>query len=124
MRAEEMRALSDDDVTSRIAELERERFNLRFKAGTQPLEDPLRLRAVRKDLARLKTLVRERELGVVREAPAAPATKSTAKKSAAKKAATKSATKKTATKRASAKQATTTSATTKQAPARGRRSGR
>ena len=123
MRAEEMRALSDDQVTSRIAELERERFNLRFKAGTQPLEDPLRLRAVRKDLARLKTLVRERALGVVREAPAATASKSGAKKSAAKKAATKSATKKTATKRTAAKSAST-SATTKQAPARGRRSGR
>jgi large subunit ribosomal protein L29 len=68
-----MRGLSDEDVTARIAELERERFNLRFKAGTQPLEDPLRLRAVRKDLARLKTIVRERALGVVRAAPAAAA---------------------------------------------------
>jgi len=122
MRAEEMRALSDDEMTSRIAELERERFNLRFKAGTQPLEDPLRLRAVRKDLARLKTLVRERALGVVREAPAA-ATTGAAKTGAAKKgAAKKTATKKTATKRA-ATTASGSSATTKQAPARGRRSG-
>ena len=117
MRAEDMRGLSDDEVTSRIAELERERFNLRFKAGTQPLEDPLRLRAVRKDLARLKTIVRERAIGVVRAAPGETAPAKTAKTA-------KTATKKTATKRAAAKKATTTSATTKQAPARGRRSGR
>jgi large subunit ribosomal protein L29 len=73
MRADDMRGLSDDEVLSRIAELERERFNLRFKSGTQTLEDPLRLRVVRKDLARLKTIQRERALGVVRAAAATPA---------------------------------------------------
>ncbi len=62
MRADDMRGLSDDEVLSRIAELERERFNLRFKSGTQALEDPLRLRMIRKDVARLKTVLREREL--------------------------------------------------------------
>ena len=84
MRADDMRALSDDEVTSRIAELERERFNLRFKAGTQPLDDPLRLRAVRKDLARLKTIVRERALGLTRPAPAAAAPPTTKKKAPAR----------------------------------------
>ncbi|HEU4629001.1 MAG TPA: 50S ribosomal protein L29 [Gemmatimonadaceae bacterium] len=77
MRADQMRGLSDEELTSRVAELERERFNLRFRSGTQPLEDPLRLRAIRKDLARLKTIQRERALGVVRPAKAevaAPAT--------------------------------------------------
>jgi large subunit ribosomal protein L29 len=43
-----------------VAELERERFNLRFRAGTQPLEDPLRLRVIRRELARLKTVLREK----------------------------------------------------------------
>jgi len=47
---------------ARIAELERERFNLQFRAATTPLEDPLRLRWIRKDVARLKTILREREL--------------------------------------------------------------
>ena len=62
MRADEIRELSVEEIQSRIAELERERFNLRFRAATQPLEDPLRLRWIRKDVARLKTILREREL--------------------------------------------------------------
>ena len=76
MQADDMRGMSDDELGSRVAELERERFNLRFKSGTQPLEDPLRLRAIRKDLARLKTIQRERALGVtgpVKAEVAAPA---------------------------------------------------
>jgi large subunit ribosomal protein L29 len=62
MRADEIRELSVEEIQSRIDELERERFNLRFRAASQPLEDPLRLRWVRKDIARLKTILREREL--------------------------------------------------------------
>ncbi len=62
MRADEIRELSVEEIRSRVAELERERFNLRFRAATQPLEDPLRLRWIRKDIARLKTILREREL--------------------------------------------------------------
>ena len=83
MRADDIRGLSDEDVTSRVAELERERFNLRFKSGTQTLEDPLRLRVVRKDLARLKTILRERELGVARSAPAQTAATKTKRKAPA-----------------------------------------
>ena len=62
MRASEIRELSVEEIQSRIDELERERFNLRFRAASQPLEDPLRLRFIRKDIARLKTILREREL--------------------------------------------------------------
>ena len=62
MRANDIRELSIEEIQSRIAELERERFNLRFRAATQPLEDPLRLRWIRKDIARLKTILRERQL--------------------------------------------------------------
>ena len=47
-----------DEIAARIAELERERFNLTFRAGTQPLDDPLRLRVIRRDIARLKTVQR------------------------------------------------------------------
>ena len=62
MRAEEIRELSADDMKARIAELEEERFRLNFRSATEPLEDPLRLRWIRKDIARLKTILREREL--------------------------------------------------------------
>ena len=62
MRADEIRELTVEEVKARIEELERERFNLRFRAATAPLDDPLRLRWIRKDIARLKTILREREL--------------------------------------------------------------
>jgi large subunit ribosomal protein L29 len=70
MKAEQIRELSADELTTRIAELERERFNLRFRSGTQPLEDPLRLRVVRRDLARLKTVQRETQRGAAKAAVA------------------------------------------------------
>ena len=59
MKPTQVRELSPEEIATRIAELERERFNLRFRGGTQPLEDPLRLRVIRKDVARLKTVLRE-----------------------------------------------------------------
>jgi large subunit ribosomal protein L29 len=60
--AKQIREMVDADIRSRIAELEEERFRLRFRGATQPLEDPLRLRVVRKDIARLNTVLRERAL--------------------------------------------------------------
>ena len=73
MKTKQVRELSADEMTARVAELERERFNLRFRGATQPLEDPLRLRVIRKDIARLKTVLRE--LGAKREGRGAkPAT--------------------------------------------------
>ena len=62
LRSDEIREMSDGDIHARIAELERERFNLKFEAATKPLENPLRLRTVRRDIARLKTILRERQL--------------------------------------------------------------
>ena len=62
MRANEIRELSVEEIQSRIGELEEERFRLNFRAATEPLDDPLRLRWIRKDIARLKTILREREL--------------------------------------------------------------
>ena len=58
MRAEEIREMSEADMRSRLAELEEERFRLRFRGATETLEDPLRLRAIRKDIARLQTVLR------------------------------------------------------------------
>lgn len=62
MRAEEIRELPEADIHARLAELEEERFRLGFRSATEPLQDPLRLRAIRKDIARLKTILRERAL--------------------------------------------------------------
>ncbi len=62
MRANDIRELSVAEIQSRIGELEEERFRLNFRSATEPLDDPLRLRWIRKDIARLKTILREREL--------------------------------------------------------------
>lgn len=61
MRAEEIRELSEDEIRGRLAELSEERFRLKFRAATEVLEDPLRFRVLRKDIARLKTVLRERQ---------------------------------------------------------------
>ena len=62
MRADEIREMGDEDIVARVHELEEEQFRLRFRSATEPLEDPLRLRVVRKDIARLKTILRERQI--------------------------------------------------------------
>lgn len=62
MKAEEIRGLAEDEIVARIAELEEERFRLRFRSATEALEEPLRLRSIRRDIARLKTVQRERKL--------------------------------------------------------------
>jgi large subunit ribosomal protein L29 len=67
MRAEEIREMSDADIRTRIGEMEEERFRLKFRSATETLEDPLRLRTIRRDIARLKTIQRERELGASAE---------------------------------------------------------
>jgi large subunit ribosomal protein L29 len=62
MSAEEIREMSDADIRARIGAMEEERFRLKFRSATETLEDPLRLRTIRRDIARLKTIQREREL--------------------------------------------------------------
>ena len=64
MLAKDIREMSEADINARIAELERERFNLRLQSGTRTLEDPLRLRVIRRDVARLKTVLREKVIGI------------------------------------------------------------
>jgi large subunit ribosomal protein L29 len=63
MLSEEIRELSAADIEARIRDLEEERFRLKFRNATEPLEDPLRLRVIRKDIARLKTVLREKSTG-------------------------------------------------------------
>jgi large subunit ribosomal protein L29 len=63
MRSDEIREMGAEDIRTRVKELEEERFRLRFRSATEPLEDPLRLRSIRKDIARLKTILREKKQG-------------------------------------------------------------
>lgn len=63
--AAELRGLSRADLNKRVTELKEELFRLRFSAATGQLESTGRLRAVRKDIARVYTVLQERELGIV-----------------------------------------------------------
>ena len=60
MKASEIRDMTAGDIAAKIAELEEERFRLTFRSGTEALENPLRLRYIRRDIARLKTVQTER----------------------------------------------------------------
>jgi len=64
MLAKDIREMSEADINARIVELERERFNLVLASGTRTLDDPLRLRVIRRDVARLKTVLREKVIGI------------------------------------------------------------
>ena len=59
-KVEDLRAKTDDQLTADMAELKREAFNLRFQAATNQLERPARIKEVRRDIARIKTLQGER----------------------------------------------------------------
>ena len=62
MKASEIRDLSLDEMRRKVAEMDQELFNLRFRHGTNQLENPRRLGEVRRGIARLKTIIRETEL--------------------------------------------------------------
>ncbi len=60
MSASEFRDLSLDQLDDRLVELKREQFNLRFQAASGQLENTARVRQVRRDIARIKTIAREK----------------------------------------------------------------
>ncbi|WP_022794476.1 50S ribosomal protein L29 [Marinococcus halotolerans] len=64
MRANELRDLTTAEIEDQTKSLKEELFNLRFQLATGQLENPARIRTVRKDIARAKTVLRERELGM------------------------------------------------------------
>jgi large subunit ribosomal protein L29 len=64
IKAHELDELNDVDLETRLREAKEELFNLRFQAATGQLESHGRLRTVKKDIARIYTVVRERELGI------------------------------------------------------------
>ena len=62
MKAEDIRELTDEEIQERLEELREERFRLRFRSATMELENPKLLTEIRRDIARMKTILREREL--------------------------------------------------------------
>ena len=63
--AAELRELNPEDLETKLRESKEELFNLRFQSATGQLENNSRLRTVRRDIARIYTVVRERELGII-----------------------------------------------------------
>jgi large subunit ribosomal protein L29 len=65
LAAADLRNSTEEELDTKLAEAKTELFNLRFQAATGQLESHGRLRAVRKEIARIYTVMRERELGIV-----------------------------------------------------------
>ena len=63
MKAKDMRELSAAELNQKLADLKAELFNLRFQHAINQLENPMRLRDVKKNIARVQTLIRQGELG-------------------------------------------------------------
>ena len=62
MKATEIRELTAEELDSKLKELKAELFNLRFQLAINQLDNPMRITAVKKDIARVKTVIRENEL--------------------------------------------------------------
>ena len=61
MTPNEIREMSVEDLRTKIDELTRERFNLRFRSATESIDNPMRFRDLRRDIARMHTILREKE---------------------------------------------------------------
>ena len=68
MKTKEIRQMSDAQLQSSLKDLKAELFNLRFQLATGQLDKATRIGGVKKDIARIKTIVRERELNIGKEA--------------------------------------------------------
>ena len=60
MKPNELREMSVQDLESRLGELTEERFRLRFRSATESVENPMRFRAIRRDIARIQTILKEK----------------------------------------------------------------
>ncbi|MBA9087345.1 50S ribosomal protein L29 [compost metagenome] len=65
MKANELRNLTTAEIEQKVAGFKEELFNLRFQLATGQLDNPTRIRDVRKEIARAKTVLRQRELGII-----------------------------------------------------------
>lgn len=68
MKVKEIRQLSSEQLGEKVKELKNELFNLRFQLATGQLDNPTSIKRVKKDIARVKTIQKERELGIEKEA--------------------------------------------------------
>ena len=68
MKISEIRNLNENDLKTKLKDLKSELFNLRFQLAINQLENPMRIRAVKKDIARVQTILREKELSAAFEA--------------------------------------------------------
>ncbi|MBM7550336.1 50S ribosomal protein L29 [Peptoniphilus gorbachii] len=68
MKANEIRKMSSEDLNNKVNELKNELFNLRFRLATGQLDNPSSIKSVKRDIAKVKTIIRERELEVGKEA--------------------------------------------------------
>ena len=86
MKASDVRVMTVDQIDDEVLKLKKEQFNLRFQRATGQLENTSRVREVRRDIARLKTIMRQKRLGdqpttaAAPEAAAKPKSRSTAKR--------------------------------------------
>jgi large subunit ribosomal protein L29 len=62
MRARDLQALSVEELKARLVELRDERFKLKFRSATEAIDNPMRFRTVRRDIARVETILRSRDL--------------------------------------------------------------
>ncbi|NLG86374.1 MAG: 50S ribosomal protein L29 [Firmicutes bacterium] len=62
MKVKELKELSDAELKEKLSGFKEELFNLRFQLATRQLDNPMRIREVKKSIARVKTVLREREL--------------------------------------------------------------
>ena len=61
MKSDEIRDLGVDEIKSKISDAQEELFRLRFRSATQQLENPALIKSLRRDIARMRTILRERE---------------------------------------------------------------
>lgn len=62
MKAKEIRDLTDEELARKVNDMKAELFNLRFRLATGQLDNPMVIKSVKKDMARVKTIIREREI--------------------------------------------------------------
>ena len=83
MKAQEVRGLTADQLSDELIKLKKEQFNLRFQAASGQLENTARVRQIRRDIARIKTIARQQPAGEApRAAPAKPKAEAKAKPAA------------------------------------------
>ncbi len=67
MKATDIKEMSVDEMNNKLEDLKQELFNLRFQLAVNQLENTARLKAVKKDIARIKTVLREQEINSVQQ---------------------------------------------------------